>query len=171
MKKNSLLLKTICIASAALLCACGSAAGSSDTSAPAAESTQEAAAALSPTEIYEKITSSVELNSPMLVPEEYITNFYDIDPSTLEDYVFSISEVSTSAEMVIILKAKDEASVDDFKNVLNAVMEEKKAEMENYLPDQYDIVNKGTLESKGKYVYLVCSENADSILPIITSNI
>ena len=46
-------------------------------------------------------------------------------------------------------------------------MDEKRSEMQDYLPEQFEIVDKSSVKSKGNYVYLVISGQADSILQII----
>ncbi len=122
------------------------------------------------TGIYEEITQAVELNSPMEVPEEFISNYFGIDVSAAEEYLFVMSEMATSAETIVIMKpgSADRQSVADS---LQQVIDQKAAEMENYLPDQYDIVSGSSVEECGDYIYLVISENADTIKDIIEAGL
>lgn len=122
-------------------------------------------------EIYEKITETVTLYSPFCWDEEFISNYYGIDVTSLEEYVFSMSEDATSAETVIIMKAKDSASISNLSDCLQVVVDEKKNEMENYLPEQFEIVAKSSVQTKNNYVWLVISENADAITKIIEDSI
>lgn len=121
--------------------------------------------------IYEEISQSVALNSPMLVPDDFIMNYYGIDVSTLEEYVFSMSEAAISAETVVILKAKDAGSTGALSASLQMVIDQKRSEMENYLPDQFQIVDKSSVQVQGNYVYLVISSQADAINRIIQADI
>ncbi len=160
--------------SAALLGGCGgaeesAAAVSNGVSTQEADETAEEPKAIS--EIYDEITKNVELISPVEMDDEFISNYYGIEPDTLEEYVFSMSEDATSAETVVIMKAKDEASVADIEAALSTVIDEKRAEMENYLPEQFEIVDKSSVDSKGSYVWLVISQNKDAILEIIEAGI
>ena len=66
-----------------------------------------------------------------------------------------------------ILKVKEEGDVEAMCKALQVVVDEKRSEMENYLPDQFEIVDKSSVKSKGNYVYLVISGQADAILQII----
>ncbi len=128
----------------------------------------EAAASLS--DIYSQIEQQVALNSPMTVPAEFISNYFGIDVSSAEDYLFVMSEMATSAETIVIVKTGGEdrqAAVDS----LQTVIDQKAAEMENYLPDQYDIVSKSTVHQTGDYVWMVISENADAIGAIIEAGL
>lgn len=121
-------------------------------------------------EIYQEIEQAVSLRSPILMDDDFIMNYYGIDSSRLDEYVFSMSEDATQAECVIIMKAKDTADLDELAGCLQVVVDEKKNEMEDYLPEQFSIVEKSTVETKGSYVWLVISEQADTILDIIEKN-
>lgn len=122
-------------------------------------------------EIYGEITQKVALVSPMVVPDEYIANYYGIDLGSLDEYVFSMSEQAISAETVAILKAKDAGSTGALSAALQTVIDQKRSEMENYLPDQFQIVDRSTVQVKGNYVYLVISDKADAINQIIQAGI
>ena len=54
---------------------------------------------------------------------------------------------------------------------LQVVVDEKRSEMQDYLPEQFEIVDKSSVKSKGNYVYLVISEQADAILQVIEKGI
>lgn len=144
-------------------------AAAEETKAETADSAQGAGKSIS--DIYGEISQTVSLNSPMLVPDDFIMNYYGIDVNTLDEYVFSMSEAAISAETVVILKAKDAGSTGVLKDSLQMVIDQKRSEMENYLPDQFQIVDKSSVQVKGNYVYLVISEQADAINRIIQADI
>ena len=106
------------------------------------ETTAASGEEMSVQEMYDLITESVTLISPVIMQDNFIENYYNIDPALLEEYVFSMSEEATSAETVVIMKLKDKADADTISAALQLVIEEKSGEMENYLPGQYDIVKK-----------------------------
>ena len=132
------------------------------------EATAEAKA---PEDIYKEIEQNVDLISPVLMNDTFITNYYGINPEKLEGYVFAMSEEATSAETVVVMKVKDEADVETMRGALQVVVDEKRSEMQDYLPEQFEIVDKSSVKSKGSYVYLVISEQADAILQIIEKGI
>lgn len=119
-------------------------------------------------EIYEEIAASVELQSPMTVPEAFVAN-YGIDFSTIDDYIFVMSELSTSVETVAVFKSEDAAARESVSVALQTFADGKRAEMENYLPEQFDIVDRSSIKTSGDYVYLVISENAEAIEEIIAA--
>ncbi len=122
-------------------------------------------------EIYEEIAQGVELHSPVPMADSFISNYYGINPDKLEEYVFVMSEEATSAETVAIMKVKEEGDVESIKAALQVLVDEKRGEMEDYLPDQFEIVDKSEVKTKGNYVYLVISEQADAITKIIENGI
>ena len=183
MKRTCFFNLCICTISAAfILGSCGQAETPDTPAATTASSTEEAetpsADEPAPSEsyksiqdIYAEITEKVALNAPMVLPDEFISNYYGVDVSTLDEYVFSMSEAANSAETVVILKAKDTGSIDDLAASLQTVIDQKRSEMENYLPDQFQIVDKSSVHVEGNYVYLVISEQADAISQIILDGI
>lgn len=142
-----------------------------DTDTQTGEQQESTEAACSLSELYSQICSSVELVSPMELPQEYIENYYAIDLNKLEDYVFSIAEESTSAETIVIMKLKDASDSDSIVESIQLVVDEKKGEMENYLPEQYDLVARSTIQTRGSYVWLVISAHDKEINQIITDTI
>lgn len=99
--------------------------------------------------------------------EDFILNYYGIDVSALEEYVFSISEDAAQAETVIIMKVKNTEDLKEFTDCLQTIVEDKKSEMENYIPEQFQIVAQSKVQTKGYYIWLIISDSADDITDII----
>lgn len=164
------------LAAAALLCT-----GCSDNTVPASGTADQTAAAnttqtannsdtadaKSIKEVYQEIEQSVSLKSPQCMDDDFISNYYGIDAATLEEYVFSMSEDAAQAETIIIMKVKNTDDLEGLTDSLQTVVEEKKNEMENYLPEQFAIVEKSSVQTKDNYIWLVISDNADAITDII----
>lgn len=163
MKRISFKKCAIILASALLLCSCGKST-SVDTTTVQSQTKTIA-------DIYTEITNSVELISPYCWDDEFISNYYAIDPTILQEYVFSMSEEPISAETIIIMKVADASSVTAIRDCLQVVVDEKKNEMENYLPEEYEIVAKSSVQTKDTYVWLVISKQADRINKIIKDGI
>ncbi len=139
--------------------------------ADTAQTAEDNKTAMSIEEIYREIGQKVALESPVCMDEEYIVNYYGIDTVLLEEYVFSMSEDAAQAETVIIVKVKEKDDTAGIAECLQTVVEEKKNEMENYIPEQFAIVEKSKAVEKDNYIWLVISENADAITDIIESGL
>lgn len=171
------------LAAAAFLCAgCSSQSvpASNNNTTTVSESTQTAGTSNSSDnqentksidDIYQEIQQTVSLQSPQCMDDDFISNYYGIDAASLEEYVFSMSEDAAQAETVIILKVRNTDSVEKLADSLQTVVDEKKNEMENYLPEQFAIVEKSKVETRENYVWLVISDNADTITDIIENGL
>lgn len=142
-----------------------------DVQSTVSESAENEKTVLSIEAVYQEIEEKVSLKSPERMDGEFISNYYGIDAAALEEYVFSISEDAAQAETVIIMKVKDSGDLDGIADCLQTVVDEKKNEMENYIPEQFAIVEKSKVVTRDNYVWLVISENADSITDIIESGL
>ncbi len=118
-------------------------------------------------EIYTEIEGAVELPKMVVLNDNYIANYFGIDLEVLEEYVFTNAEEVIYADTVIMMKAKADTDKEVLKEALNTMVEHKKAELENYLPEQFKIVEKSEVQVKGDYVYLVISEKASDIEAVI----
>ncbi len=178
MKKNRKSL-VILITAAALLGGCGgrSVDTVSESVAESTETKQESAqeetgaAAVSVQSVYEAVEAAVELPSMIKGDDDFISNYYGIDSADLEEYVFAEAEDATLASAVIIMKVKSEDAAERIVGSLNTVINQKAAEMQDYIPEQYDIVADSSVKTKGLYVYLVIAENAGDIESVIQSSL
>lgn len=173
MKRTTLNKYAIILSCTLLLGGCSQAVPAESTSADTTTVQMEnpSKEAKSIADIYDEIAANVTLSSPVAMDDDFISNYYGIDASTLEEYVFSMSEDATSAETIIIMKAKDASNISSLSDCLQVVVDEKKNEMENYLPEQFAIVEKSSVKTKDNYVWLVISENADDINKIIEADL
>ena len=156
------MIVTLIVLCALVLAGCG--AGGKGNGGPAAEPK-------TPEEMYEQILKEAQLPEMVLGDDEYILNYYGIDPETLEGYVFASADSAILADAVIILKAKEEGSVEKLAESLRNIKEWKEAEMENYAPDAFKVAKASSVKTEGKYVWLVMSEQSGKIEDIIRSGI
>lgn len=118
-------------------------------------------------EIYEEISKTVDLPLMITLNDDYISNYYGLDTELLDEYLFTNAEEIIYADTIILLKAKDESSVSELQELLETIIMQKKLELENYLPEQFKIVEKSKVETSGTYLYLVISEEREVILEVI----
>lgn len=128
-----------------------------------------AATGAAPADIYSKVTSY--LPSMVSFDDSYISNYYGIDASQLDGYVFAAAEDVTQADTVVILKAKDAASVSTLSSQLATVKQQKEAELQDYNPTAYQVAAAGYVKTSGNYVYLIMSNNASAIDQVISANV
>ncbi len=124
------------------------------------------------TDLYTQMTTEVEFPATMLLlDDDYITNFYGVELSTLEEYVFATAEDALHADTVILVKMKEDESTEDLVTLMNNLVKDKKAQMQDYLPDQYKIVEKAVVKTEGSYAYLIISSEVDALAKIAANAI
>ena len=134
-----------------------------------AAETKAASNGAAPADIYSKVTSY--LPSMVSFDDSYISNYYGLDASQLDGYVFAAAEDVTQADTVVILKAKDAASVSTLSSQLATVKQQKEAELQDYNPTAYQVAAAGYVKTSGNYVYLIMSNNASAIDQVISANV
>ncbi len=94
---------------------------------------------------------------------DYLMNYCGIDASLLDSYVYSASEEATRADTFAFLLVKEPADTASVEASLATLKSQLETEMQDYLPDQYEIVKKALLGTKGNLVYLVISPDASGV--------
>ncbi len=108
-------------------------------------------------EIYTQMEENVELSPMLKLEDDYITNYYGVDLATFDEYVFMTAENALLAETIIMVKMKDGESSESIVKLLENIIQQKKTELENYLPEQFKIVEKSEVTTNGNYVILIIS--------------
>lgn len=100
--------------------------------------------------------------------DNYISNYYGIDVADLSQYVFAQSDDPTSAETIIIFMCDDKDKRKTYTEAVNNALEQKYDELSNYgLPDEAKLVKDAKVKTSGNLVYLIISDNADSMNKIV----
>ena len=121
----------------------------------------------SPKDIYSSIERSVQLPAFIEMDEEYLTDYYNLDFSRIEDFVYVQNEDSLKVDTIIIIETKDRDYVDFVKITLNNILDQMRAETQSYSPENYNIIKKSEVVVSGNLVYSVMSKDYDQIVKII----
>lgn len=104
--------------------------------------------------------------------DNYISNYYGIDVADLSQYVFAQSDDPTSAETIIIFMCDDSEKRKTYVEAVNNALDQKFDELTNYdLPDEAKLVKDAKVKISGNLVYLIISDNADSMNKIVKDSI
>ncbi len=139
--------------------------------AKADDTKAEETASVSLNDVYNRIAGSVSLPEMYFADEGFMLNYYGIDSSKLDDYVFASSMDSTRADSVILIRLKDESSADEVVGGLNMLLEQMNAELENYNPEANELVKAAKVRRNGKNIDLVIHSDRNTILSIIDSSL
>ena len=118
-------------------------------------------------DVYKKIAGSVSLPEMFFADASFMMNYYGIDASKLEDYVFASPLDSTSADSIILIRLKDEASSDEVVEALNMYLKQMSTELESYNPEANELVKAAEVRRNGKNIDLIIHKDRGVILSII----
>ncbi len=101
-------------------------------------------------------TKMVEIN------DNLFENYFGINSEDFSEYVFAQSEDPTSAETIIIAKAKENVDISGYENNIENVIEQKTAEMNNYnLPEQVKLIENAEMKFNDDSMYIVIADKAE----------
>lgn len=134
---------------------CGSGDGGADLCAQAAD------AAL------EKLGENTELDTTAAYGEEtYDDNFerlYNFSMDMAADGVIVYSAEGSAADEISLIKAADSNDAGKIKKYLQARLEQRLHDFENYIPEEVSKIENGRVVVMKQYVFLIISDRADEI--------
>ncbi|MCL2322660.1 MAG: DUF4358 domain-containing protein [Oscillospiraceae bacterium] len=119
---------------------------------------------------YAKIDKAGVLPLMVSVSKDDIENLYGINTDDLKQYVFKIAVEGTLADEVVLIEVKDSSKVSEIEKRLQTRLDNKAEEAKSYSPEQYAIIMKSSVETKGNYVSIIVSPNAPELIDIYNSN-
>lgn len=152
---------TALIAALALLLAACGAAPAPETAAPAAETQTTESPDLEA--VYQDFEESFELPEMAAVSEKRRDAILGIAPEDCLQAVTMLCGDSVRADEIWMIEAADDAAADRIAELAQARLDQRAQEMENYLPDQLQIVKQAKLVREGRFVGLFVSPEADAM--------
>ncbi|MBQ2910709.1 MAG: DUF4358 domain-containing protein [Clostridia bacterium] len=121
------------------------------------------------TAIDEKLVENVGGEENMIAKmegdDEMTATFYYLNTEDLESYSLKFPMINVKAEEVFVAKVKD-GKMDAVKEGIEKRQADLDAQWKQYLPDQYELVEKAQTVVNGNYVLFVVSEHADDIVGV-----
>lgn len=104
------------------------------------------------------------------IDKEYIENTLNIPMEKINSYTGKIPIVNVNANMYIIIDAKEQENTNEIQEKLETFLASYKKEWESFLLSEYDLLFESKVKVKGKYVYLIISENSKKLEDYISKN-
>ncbi len=125
---------------------------------------------------FEKLNSYFEENGDFNlanmkdIDSSYIENTLNIPMEKINSYTGKIPIVNVNANMYIIIEAKEQENTNEIQEKLETFLVSYKKEWESFLLSEYDLLFESKVKVKGKYVYLIISENSKKLEDYISKN-
>ena len=95
--------------------------------------------------------------------EDTMMNFLGIDVKDCTQYMVAICAEGMRSDEVWLIQAKNASSLETLKKLAETRIEAKKDETVSYAPDQYVVVEKAVVLTKGTYLALLISPDVDTL--------
>lgn len=148
------ILLSVCML-AGVFCACG---GTDNSGVVAAD-------------VYSDLISDVEFPEMLALDSDGLLSFVGIDSSLYTEAVAYIPLTAVSGDMIFIIKVADEASAEAVAEKLEGYRLNVLAQMNNYIPAEYDKINAASVETTGSFVWLVVSSDQDAAVASVSANL
>lgn len=98
---------------------------------------------------------------------EELNTIYGINTENVEQVVGKMPMMNVQASMYILIQAKD-GTVDTVRAELDEYAKQYEEQWSMYLPEQYELVQNRKVGTIGNTVYMIISENAETLEQEIT---
>jgi hypothetical protein len=90
-----------------------------------------------------------------------LQKLYHIDPEDIEGFVLYTAVSNVKADELVVLKLKDENDAPDVKAHIAQRIDAQTVKFQDYRPEEYYLVEKHALETKGPFVFFAVSKEAE----------
>jgi hypothetical protein len=114
-------------------------------------------------QIEESVMKNIDITDMIKLDDKKLERVYGIKADEVEGYFVYVSTSNVKADEVAVFKAKDANGAEYLKTKIADRMVQLGKSFKDYLPEQYSLIEKNTLEIKGNYVFLVVSKDGEDI--------
>ena len=118
------------------------------------------ASTLSSSAVLSQITSGMDFSNHMELDDDFLRDFYSIDPSLLEDYCVQMPMLSFQITEIGVFKVKDASQVNTVVAGINSRINNLGTSLYPSLEETY---NARVIKTKGNYILFAIADNASDI--------
>lgn len=119
-------------------------------------------------EVYEKIKQSSVLPQMTMVDENMLEDAYAIQRSDCEQMVIEVCSNARRADEIVLIEAKD-GKEDKIIQKLEKWLENRAQYAAGYSPEQYAIIKKCAVHANGRYISMIVSPEAQTLIDVYNS--
>jgi predicted flavoprotein YhiN len=119
------------------------------------------------TDMKTKITNKDMMD---LSKDDLMTN-YGIEAADVKQFAAYIDSTGTKGDEIVFLEGKDADAAKRIKEKLDARYKQKEVEMKDYLPEEYAMLKKCSINQDGNYVSMIVSPQYEELSKIYNAAI
>ena len=117
--------------------------------------------------VYDSMTAVADMPDMVVVPNDKGEFLFGIAPGDCRQEIVAICQDSLLADELWLIEATDKEAADRIEALAQNRLQQKAAELENYLPEQYQVVQQGQLSREGNCVVLLMSPEAKELAKLL----
>ncbi|MFH5183311.1 DUF4358 domain-containing protein [Paenibacillus sp. TAB 01] len=117
--------------------------------------------ALTAAEVGERIQQAADLSGMKRGQAEQLRKLYHIETADVADYVLYTALSNVKADELAIIKVKDTSGTGRVMDQIRQRIEEQTVKFKDYRPEEYYLIEKHVLKSRGPFVIFAVSKDAD----------
>ncbi|CAG7839734.1 hypothetical protein Z959_02780 [Clostridium novyi B str. ATCC 27606] len=118
-------------------------------------------------DISEKISSVTDVSQMKQGNAEKLKKLYNIDSKEAEEFILYTASSNIKVNEIAVIKVKDSNQIEDIKKKIGKRIEKQSESFKDYLPKEYDLIEKHILKNKDNYVIFIISKDAEKIEKVI----
>lgn len=99
-----------------------------------------------------------------------IRKLYGISKADVDDFLYFRTKNNMNPEEILVIKFKDEKLINNNKNKIKNVIDNKKNSFKDYNANTYSLIENNIFETKGENLILIIHEDNKNIETIINKN-
>lgn len=127
------------------------------------------------TKSFEEVAGNVEtnLNNDSLVKmnTQALKRYYGLNGADYDGVILYMSKDSISAEEILMVKAKNDRQIQKIKEAVQERIDNRKISFEAIAPNQVEVLDQARVIVRGKFVFLVVSEDAQVYADLFTGSL
>ena len=117
--------------------------------------------------VYDSMTAVADMPDMVVVPNDKGEFLFGIAPGDCKQEIVAICQDSLLADELWLIEATDQEAADRIEALAQNRVQQKAAELENYLPEQYQVVQQAQLSREGNCVVLLVSPLAKELAKLL----
>ncbi|MBC8590918.1 DUF4358 domain-containing protein [Wansuia hejianensis] len=118
-----------------------------------------------------KIKGIANMSNMNVGDMESLESLYGINKDEIEDFIFYTSTTNIKADEIVVLKVKDSSKIDEIKAKISKRIDEQTMKFQDYLPEEYYLIEKHILKSKNDCILFVILEEAENVEKVFDKEI
>lgn len=128
-----------------------------------------ASADLDVNQVMEALLDKAPIEGSIQLTEDDMLNFYGIPAEDMEAFAAQLAADGITAKEIVLVKAVSEEAAGEVESKLQNRLDARRNEFNNYLPDQYAVVEKSEVKRDGVYVRLIISPQQEELAEVYNS--